>query len=74
MELRVRLGTGERREGSGNKRWESVLREVGKGIRGNFVVCAQTRTGDKAVVLWFGRSCAKTCRHTFESRWIGSGS
>ena len=67
MELRARLGIGERREESGDKRRERVLCEVGMRGRGNFAICGQTGTGDKAVVLWLGRRCAKTCRHTFES-------
>ena len=71
MELRARLGIGERGKASGNKRRERVLCKVRMRGRGNFAICAQTETGDKAVVLWFGRSCAKTCRHTFESGWIG---
>ena len=74
MELRARLGTGERGEGSGNERREKLLCEVGMRRRDNFVLCAQSTTGDKAVVLRFGRSCAKTCQHTFESGWIGMGS
>ena len=64
----------KRGEESGNERRERLLCEVGMRGRGNFAICAQTGTGDKAVVLWFGRSCAKTCRHTFESDWIGLGS
>ena len=85
MELRARVGIGERGEGSGSKRRERVLCEVGmRGSydyahriayrQGNSAICPQTGTGDEAVVLWLGRSCAKTCGHTFESRWIGSGS
>ena len=74
MELGARLGTGEGGEESGNGRRETLLREVGMRGRGNFALWAQTGTGDKAVVLWFGRSCAKTWRHTFESGWIVSGS
>ena len=74
MELRARLGTGEQGEESGNERRETLLCEVGMGGRDDSALCAQPGTADKAVVLWFGRSCAKTCRHTFESRWIGSGS
>jgi hypothetical protein len=74
MELRARLGTGERGEESGNGRRETFLREEGMHGRGASALCAQPGTADKAVVLWFGRSCAKTCRHTFESRWIGFGS
>ena len=70
MELRARLGVGEREEGSGNEERERVLCKVGMGGRGNFAICAQTGTGDKGVVLWFGRRCAKTWRGTFESGWI----
>ena len=71
MELRARLGTSERGEESGNGSRETLLGEVGMRGRGNFALWAQPGTGDKALVLWFGRSCAKTCRHTFESGWIG---
>ena len=71
MELRARLGTGEGGEKSGNKRRGRVLCDVGMRGRGNFVIWAQTGTDEKAVVLWFGRRCAKTCRPTFESHWIG---
>ena len=71
MELRARLGIGESGEESGNKRRERVRCEVGMRGRGNFATCGETGTGDKAVVLWLGRSCAKTCGHTFESHWIG---
>jgi hypothetical protein len=74
MELRARLGSGERGEEPGNGRWERLLRQVGMRGRGNSAFCAQPGTADKALVLWFGRSCAKTCRHTFESGWIVSGS
>ncbi len=74
MELEARFGTGDRGEEFGNERRETLLREVGMGGRGNSALCAQRGTAEKAVALWFGRSCAKTCRHTFESRWIGSGS
>jgi hypothetical protein len=74
MELGARLGTGEAGEESGNGRRETLLREVGMCDRGNSALCAQPGSGDKAVVLWFGRSCAKTCRHTFESGWIVLGS
>jgi hypothetical protein len=74
MELRARFCIGERGEEPGNERRETLLREVGMGGRGNSALCAQPGTAEKAVVLWFGRSCAKTCRQTFESRWIGSGS
>ena len=71
MELRARLGIGERGEKSGNKRRERVQCEVRMRGRGNFAICAQTGTDDKAVVLGFGRRCAKTWRHTFESDWMG---
>ena len=74
MELRARLGTGEGGEESGKGRRETLPGKVGMRGRGNFALRAQTGTADKAVVLWFGRSCAKTCRHTFESEWIGLGS
>jgi hypothetical protein len=74
MELRARLGTGEQGEESGNGRRETLLREVGMRGMGNSGLCAQPGTADKALVLWFGRSCAKTSRHTFESGWIVSGS
>jgi hypothetical protein len=67
MELGVRLGSGERGEESGNGRRETLLRKVGMRGRGNFALCAQTGTADKALVLRFARSCAKTWRHTFES-------
>jgi hypothetical protein len=70
MELQARLGVGEREEGSGNEKRERVLCKVGMRGRGNFAICAQTGTGDKGVVLWFGRRCAKTWRRTFESGWI----
>jgi hypothetical protein len=70
MELPARLGAGERGEECGNERRETLLREVGMGGRGNSALCAQPGTADKAVILWFGRSCAKTCGHRFESRWI----
>ena len=71
MELRARVGIGERGGASGSKRRERVLCEVGMRGRGNSAICPHTGTGDKALVLWSGRSCAKTCRHTFESGWIG---
>jgi hypothetical protein len=74
MELRAGVGTGKRGEEAGNERREKLLCEVGMRRRDNFVLCAQNTTGDKAVVLWFGRSCAKTCQHTFESGWIEMGS
>jgi hypothetical protein len=67
MELRARLGTGERGEESGNEWREKLVREMGMGVRGTSAVCARAGTAEKAVVLRFGRSCAKTCRHTFES-------
>jgi hypothetical protein len=71
MELRSRLGIGEPGEESGSERGERVLREVGMRVRGNFAICMQAGAGDKAVVLRLGRRCAKTCRHTFESDWMG---
>ena len=71
MELRARVGIGERGEGSGSKRQERLLCEVGMLGRGNSAICPQTGTGDKAVVLWSGRRCAKACGHTFESDWMG---
>ena len=71
MELGARLGTGERGGESGNGRQETLLREVGMRGMGNSGLCAQPGTADKALVLWFGRSCAKRCRHTFESDWMG---
>ena len=71
MELWARLGLGERGGESGSERGERVLWEVGMRGRGNFASCMLTRIGDKAVVLRLGRSCAKTCRHTFESDWMG---
>ena len=71
MELRARLDIGEGGEESGKKRRERVLCEVRLRGRGNFAICAQTGTDDKAVVSWFGHRCAKTCRHTFESDWMG---
>jgi hypothetical protein len=74
MELWARLGTGERGEEPGDERREKLVCEVGMRGMGNFVLCGQTRSGDKGVVSWFGRSCAKTCRHTFEGAWIGWGS
>ena len=74
MELGSRVGTGEQGEESGNERRETLLREVGMGGRGNSALCAQPGTAEKAVVLWFGRGCAKTCGHTFDGRWIASGS
>jgi len=74
MELRARLRTGERGEESGMERRETLLREVGMRGRGDSALYAQPGTADQAVVLWLGRSCAKTCRHTFESRWIALGS
>ena len=74
MELRARFGTGEGGEESGMERRETLLREVGMRGRGKSALCAQPGTADKAVVLWFGRSCAKAWRHTGESRWIGLGS
>ena len=74
MESKARLGIVERGEESGNTRRERVRCEVGMRERGSFATCGETGTGDEAVVLWLGRSCAKTCGHTFESRWIGSGS
>jgi hypothetical protein len=70
MELRARLGIDERGEESGNERRERVW-ELGRRGRGNFAICAQAGTGDKAVVLRLGRRCAKTCRHTFERDWMG---
>jgi hypothetical protein len=33
--------------------------------------CMHAGSGDKAVILRLGRRCAKTCRHTFESDWLG---
>jgi hypothetical protein len=69
MELWARIGSGERGEESGNDRWKWLLCEVGLRDRDIWAFYAQTGTDDKAVVLGFGRSCAKTCRHTFESRW-----
>jgi hypothetical protein len=48
-----------------------VLCGVGMRGRGNFVSCMLTRIGDNGVVLRLGRRCAKTCRHTFESDWMG---
>ena len=74
MELGARLGTGERGEESGNGRRETLLREVGMRGMGNSAFCAQPGTADEAFVLRFGRSCAKTCRHTFESGGMASGS
>jgi hypothetical protein len=74
MELRARFGTVERGEESGNEGRETLLCEVGMGGRGNSALCAQSGTAEKAVVFWFGRSCAKTCRRTFASHRIGSGS
>jgi hypothetical protein len=71
MELRARVGIGERGKESENEARERVLCEIRMRGRGNFAIWAQTGTGDKAVVLWLGRRCAKTCRHTFESDWIG---
>ena len=73
MELRARLGIGERGEVTGKKRRERVLCKLGMRGRCNLALWAQTGTGDKAVVLWFGRSCAKTWRPTFESHWMGVG-
>src|ERR1035438_7436157 len=70
MELRARLGTGERGEESGSERQETLLCEVLMLGRGNFAICAQAGTGDKALVLWFGRSCGEKCGHTFESDWM----
>jgi hypothetical protein len=67
MELGARVGIGERGEGSGSKRRERVRCEVGMRERGSFAICGETGTGDEAVVLWLGRRCAKTCRHTVES-------
>ena len=74
MELRVKLATDERGKESGNGRRETLLRKVGMGGMGNSAFCAQPGTADEALVLWFGRSCAKTCRPTFESGWMASGS
>jgi hypothetical protein len=74
MEPGARLGIGERGEESGNARRETLLCEAGIDGRGDFAICAQPATGDKAVVLWFGRRSAKACRHTFESGWTGLGS
>jgi hypothetical protein len=71
MELWSRLGTDERGEESGSEGRERVLCELGMGGRGNFAICMQAGTSDKAVVLWLGRRCGKTCRHTFESDWLG---
>jgi hypothetical protein len=51
MELRARLGIGERREVSGKKRRERVLCKVRMRGRGNFAICMQVGTGDEAVVL-----------------------
>ena len=67
MELKARLGIVERGEESGDKRRARVRCEVGMRERGSFAICGETGTGDEAVVLWFGRRCAKTCRHTVES-------
>ena len=71
MELRARLGTGEGGEESGNGRRETLPGKVGMRGRGNFAPCMHAGGGYKAVVLRLGRRCAKTCRHTFESDWIG---
>jgi hypothetical protein len=46
MELRARLGIGERGKASGKKRRERVLCKVWVRGRGNFAICAQTETGD----------------------------
>jgi hypothetical protein len=51
MELRAKLGIGERGEESGSDRRERVLYEVGLRGRGNFAICAQAGAGDKGVVL-----------------------
>jgi hypothetical protein len=74
MELRLGVGTGKCGEEAGDERREKLLCEVGMRRRDNFVLCARSTIGDEAVVLWFGRSCAKTRRDTFESGWIGVGS
>src|ERR1700677_3062456 len=74
MELRARFGTVERGEESGNEGRETLLCAVGMGGRDNSALCAHPGTAEKEVILWFERSCARTCRHTFASRWIGSGS
>ena len=74
MELWARFGIGERGEESGNERREKLVCEMGMGVRGNSALFAQPGTAEKSVVLRFGRSCAKTWRHTFESHWIASGS
>jgi hypothetical protein len=70
MELRARLGLGERGGECGIERRERVLCEVSMRGRGNFASCMLPRIGDKAVVLRLGRRCAKTCWHTFESDWM----
>ena len=74
MDLRARFGTSERGEETGSASREMLLREIGMGARGKCALCAQPGTAKEARVLWFERSCVKTCRHTFESRWIASGS
>jgi hypothetical protein len=71
MELRARLGLGERGGECGSKRRERVLYEVGMRGRGNFASCMLARIGDKAVVLRLGRRCAKTCQYTFASDLMG---
>ena len=51
MELRVRLGLGERGGECGSERGERVLCKVRMRGRGNFAICMQVGTGDEAVVL-----------------------
>jgi hypothetical protein len=74
MELRTRLGFGERRDESGNGSRPGVRCEVEVRERGNFATCMQPVMRDKAVVLRLGRRSAKTCWHTFESDWMVAGS
>jgi hypothetical protein len=50
---------------------KEVFVEMGLRGRDTFALYEQTITDDKAVVFGFGRSCAKTCQHAFESRWVG---
>ena len=51
MELRARLGSGERREESGRGSRSGVRCESDVRVRSNFATCMQAELGDGAVVL-----------------------
>ena len=74
MELRARFGAVKRGEESGNEKRKTLLCAMGMGGEGYSALWEQAGIAEKALVLWFEHSCAKTCRHTFASRWIALGS